>query len=392
MPANGVLYAGDLNAIQDAVPAASDFTQNIRVRSIIIGEDGLQLYWYGPGEAALSGDLRIFGILRALGGMLAGAFNTAQRGAIASTRAPKSLIIYDSDNDQYLYNKGSDASRNWQPLGGIQSQVIGGVVHLIGFPPGIAKNVVRTLADGSVVWDPGHHADDHVPGGPDPINYLQVHREGTLAAIPSPIARGGTFYFATDDHGGRLYKSDGANWKSVSPGKGDLGTTYITTPTSPGPAFVGALPGSPADGTEVYYNLGSGLVWHLRYNAGASSPYKWEVIGATPLYATFGFTTAEANATIFVPHAGDYDVEINTYASGAGDNHVVVNLIKDNAAIKGVTGQGNSSQGFSQTVSIKERVNGVATMVSANVSGNLSGGTNTLIQGVTIFARPIRVG
>jgi hypothetical protein len=87
------------------------------------------------------------------------------------------------------------------------------------------------------------------------------------------------------------------------------------------PALVSSLPGSPADGQEVYYlaNAANGVVWHLRYRAAASGSYKWEFIGGGLMAATVDTAEAKAVAafsdlatpgpTVTVPLAGNYEVE-----------------------------------------------------------------------------------
>lgn len=113
---NGTLYAGDLNALEDAVAALDDLTQNIRVGTLAIGEAGLQIIRYGAGEARLSGALRTDGILRALGGLYAGGFTNAQRDAIPSGSRPYGLVILNSEANRLEQNLGSDASPSWQPV------------------------------------------------------------------------------------------------------------------------------------------------------------------------------------------------------------------------------------------------------------------------------------
>lgn len=61
---NGRLFAGDLNAIQDAAAALTDLTQNLSVGTLAIGESGLTLSRYGAGEAYISGMLRLGGDFR----------------------------------------------------------------------------------------------------------------------------------------------------------------------------------------------------------------------------------------------------------------------------------------------------------------------------------------
>lgn len=88
------------------------------------------------------------------------------------------------------------------------------------------------------------------------------------------------------------------------------------------PAVVTALPGSPADGQEVYFQADAtnGIYWHLRYRSGSASAYKWEFVGGAPLAVEslaistvvgavpniWGVQTTQLNVTL--PLAGDYDV------------------------------------------------------------------------------------
>jgi hypothetical protein len=114
---NGRWYAGDVNALQDAVAALSDFTQFLDLGGIRIGESGLQLLRYGPSEARLAGAMRIDGIVRALGGFYAGAFTTVQRDAIAPGFRPYGLVILNTTVNHFEWNAGTDAAPNWKSLG-----------------------------------------------------------------------------------------------------------------------------------------------------------------------------------------------------------------------------------------------------------------------------------
>lgn len=103
---------------------------------------------------------------------------------------------------------------------------------------------------------------------------------------------------------------DGAAWVPLAGG----GST---------PTIVAALPGSPVDGQEVYYQSSAmatdGIVWHLRYRAGSASTYKWECLGGGHLFnevTTSGACTsvgayvdlASTGPDVTVPLAGDYDL------------------------------------------------------------------------------------
>jgi hypothetical protein len=111
------LYAGDLNQIQDQYADLFNLLQSLGVGSVAVGESGLQIIRYGPGEARLSGALRTDGIIRALGGLYAGAFTTTARDAIPTGLAPYGLQILNTTTNRFEWNAGTDAARVWQPLG-----------------------------------------------------------------------------------------------------------------------------------------------------------------------------------------------------------------------------------------------------------------------------------
>lgn len=120
---DGKLYAGDLNAIQDAAAAKTDLTQTVSISTLVVGAADLQLLRYGAGtggitsEGRLSGSLRIDGIFRPLGGLAFPAFTTTQRDAIASGGRPYGLALLNTTTNQVQWNKGTDVAPNWQPIG-----------------------------------------------------------------------------------------------------------------------------------------------------------------------------------------------------------------------------------------------------------------------------------
>src|SRR4029077_14873486 len=125
---NGRLYAGDLNAVQDALADQVNFNQEIDVAALGIGEAALKLLRYGAGEARISGLLRTDGILRGLGGLYAGAFTTTQRDAIAAGFRPYGLIILNTTTNQVEWNKGTDAAPSWSAMSPAETEVAVGSV------------------------------------------------------------------------------------------------------------------------------------------------------------------------------------------------------------------------------------------------------------------------
>lgn len=122
---DGVLYAGDLNAMQDGAAALSDLLQHIDLASISLGESGLQLLKYGAGEARLTGRLRTDGYALALGGVMPGSFTTTQRDAIPLGQRPTNLIIKNSTTGTVQMNVGSDGTPSWIDIGGASVALTG---------------------------------------------------------------------------------------------------------------------------------------------------------------------------------------------------------------------------------------------------------------------------
>ena len=105
--------------------------------------------------------------------------------------------------------------------------------------------------------------------------------------------------------------------------------------------FVTELPVTAQDGDEIRFLADStnGVVWHLRYRAGAPSAYKWEYLGGRPLYAavfTQESTTstsygslATAGPSVTLPLSGDYDVSHGCQsqaAAGVGNASAVASF------------------------------------------------------------------
>lgn len=104
------------------------------------------------------------------------------------------------------------------------------------------------------------------------------------------------------------------------------GTIWVDTdaPVAYGPPLVTALPGSPVDGQECYYQNAAmaalGVAWHLRYRSAASGSYKWEYVGGPPYEShvdtsdtrsnsVYGALVSSPGPILVVPLAGDYIVD-----------------------------------------------------------------------------------
>jgi hypothetical protein len=104
-----------------------------------------------------------------------------------------------------------------------------------------------------------------------------------------------------------------------------VNTKVYHVPTAEGlrralaPSLVSALPGSPIDGQEVYYQntaMGeSGVTWLLRYRAASASTHKWEFVGGpdwtkgpsgTVTITAIEEKPLEGGPEIVVPLTGDY--------------------------------------------------------------------------------------
>jgi hypothetical protein len=103
------------------------------------------------------------------------------------------------------------------------------------------------------------------------------------------------------------------------------------------PPRVTSLPIGPSDGQECYFvaDAANGVLWYLRYNAASASPYKWEVIGGSPLVSFNGVSEAIPNtgnaaqdftnpALVVLPLAGDYELESVVTISPASNAQVNV--------------------------------------------------------------------
>jgi hypothetical protein len=170
-------------------------------------------------------------------------------------------------------------------------------------------------------------------------------------------------------------------------------------------AGVGGMPTIISDGLEVYFvaDVANGVMWHLKYNAGSTSPYKWELVGGPPLVATVvGSDTGAADGTfrdyttigpqIVTPLAGDWDIEsMANIFSGVGQNDhcVVVNGVQEN----GLYAQEYTPAGsWAVTGTIVWRRLAAASGTTFKMQYRGSGGGTGTARWRALRMRPVRVG
>lgn len=175
------------------------------------------------------------------------------------------------------------------------------------------------------------------------------------------------------------------------------------------PQRVTSLPASPVDGQECYYvaDATNGVIWHLRYNAGSASAYKWEVVGGGELHAqtvtgleavTDGATAHDPTTVdngIVIPLAGDFIATYGALMDAAlpeGNGQILQNVYN-------VTDAATTAIGFSNAVR-----SGNFTYGSASAKFTLTAGGRTIRTRYTTVAgagrrqspfltiRPVRVG
>jgi hypothetical protein len=166
------------------------------------------------------------------------------------------------------------------------------------------------------------------------------------------------------------------------------------------PEYVTALPGSPDDGEEVYFEAAAGVVWHLRYNDGSASTHKWEFVGGPPLTDEI-LTSETTTSTTFVdlatvgpditlPLAGDYIIEIGANHRAATSGSGVMTAKLGSAAASDDDSVANSVNNFTSD-SRRMRRNGLAASAVIKAMYRSSGGTTGTWQRRYLAIHPVRV-
>lgn len=164
----------------------------------------------------------------------------------------------------------------------------------------------------------------------------------------------------------------------------------------------GGIPQPVPDGFEVYYIADdvARVLWHLRYNAGSASSYKWEWIGGSDLFANETATHNPLTSTtpidknggplLAIPLDGDYEIIHTGELYTTPNNYCYVGMT---TAANTLIGQylytGNFS-GFGIAGTMRNHALGLtAQTIKARV---MVGGGSGYVQGVRVWARPVRVG
>lgn len=181
------------------------------------------------------------------------------------------------------------------------------------------------------------------------------------------------------------------------------------------PPLVTALPSSPAEGQEVYFQTtamaAANSIWHLRYRAAVVGANKWELLGGSALYdhnintsiqqtANISTYAAMTNTpTVTLPLSGDYLVEMTgSIFWGAityGEARVGVRKGSDSAPLFSAWPvQAPSQTGGMQDIYLKRRFTFTAgdvltLMVSTSTAVNRNFGHN---DGFRLDVLPVRVG
>lgn len=237
---NGRIYAGDLNAMQDAAAALSDFLQNIDLAAIRIGESGLSLLRYGAGEARLTGMLRVDGIFRPLGGLIPGAFTTATRDAIPVGGAPTGVIIFNSDIARFQWNVGTDGARAWRNIGDAQAGAfaVRPAAGLAGRQYWDSTNGILWIDTGTT-WTPSGSpfASGSLPATP---------QEGQEAYLTADAANGVAWHFKY-----RAANPTATKWEFIGGPDMRVETAGLVT-TTDGAAYSAVGPSATVPRTGVY--------------------------------------------------------------------------------------------------------------------------------------------
>ncbi len=173
----------------------------------------------------------------------------------------------------------------------------------------------------------------------------------------------------------------------------------------PAIGFGTSLPGSPADGDIYSFDVGSGVVWQLRYNASGASGKKWEFTGGSPLVLSDGDTRTLTNQTTYAnlptdpmsvtlpALAGDYDIEIQAdLYSGTNGYAAILSYAVGGTAANDAWAISESNTITSISAAKRTRHTGLSSAASIAEKGRSSGTNSATFANRRILIWPVRVG
>lgn len=219
------------------------------------------------------------------------------------------------------------------------------------------------------------------------LHDLYANRPAASAAL------NGVRFFATDK--GMEWACDGAGWTLVA--------VF--------PLRVVSLPASPIDGQECYYvaDAAAGIIWHLRYNAGSASAFKWEPTGqpaplqsyvATNETAGGVYTALATPQSVTTPLAGDYDVGVVLNAiAGQGDGGALASVALGatepdfaNPALAVFNQETFHAANSERTVGRVHRFTGLAAGIAVALRARTHNGGTPQFNHRRLTVTPVRVG
>jgi hypothetical protein len=144
---------------------------------------------------------------------------------------------------------------------------------------------------------------------------------GTFASGVSSITFGGTS--ATPVAGQSVSGTGIPSDTVITAVSGTSGSWTLTLNRQTTAGASGTYTVAPSDKDEVYYLADSTnrILWHLRYNSGSASAYKWEYVGGSSVATTTASVSVGGNWTRTgsplngtLPFNGDYDIEVSAGA------------------------------------------------------------------------------
>lgn len=110
---NGRLYAGDLNAIQDAAAGQTDASQTLLLGTLQVGDTSIQALKFGAEIMRITSHLMVDKTIHL------GNLTTTARDALTSGKAPKGALLFNTTIGFPQINIGTDGARNWMTVGDI---------------------------------------------------------------------------------------------------------------------------------------------------------------------------------------------------------------------------------------------------------------------------------